>query len=42
MVERIGVPQEKWEPISEAMKEDEVNLRERSFALFDQVFSPQN
>jgi GMP synthase (glutamine-hydrolysing) len=39
MVEGIGAPKEKWAPVADAMKEDEVSLRERSFALFDQVFS---
>ena len=42
MVERIGAPTEKWAPAIAAMKEDEVKLRDRAFALFDQVFSPQN
>ena len=41
MVEKIGVPQEKWGPIADAMKQDDISLRERSFALFDQVFSSQ-
>ena len=42
MVEVSGSPKEKWAPSIDAMKEDEVNLRNRAFALFDQVFSPQN
>ena len=42
MVERIGAPKEKWAPAIAAMKEEEADLRDRAFALFDQVFTPQN